>query len=151
MKAFLKICLHCLNIICVYTCNPHNTTRKLTCDEDQPKYFFDECGDITGKTIWGGNETKPNKYPWQVLIVHDRIDGKMEFCGGSIISDTKILTAAHCVYGKPIDQIVILIGNHNWQLAPVTGAHERDEYRHISKIDIFPRYKEMADKNFEAC
>lgn len=38
--------------------------------------------------IVGGQETEVNEYPWQV---------KLEDCGGSLISDQWVLTAAHCI------------------------------------------------------
>ncbi|XP_027226997.2 chymotrypsinogen A [Penaeus vannamei] len=59
--------------------------------------------------IIGGVPTYPQEYPWQVGItkpLHMR-----PYCGGTIISDTWILTAAHCDV-----QVgdVVLIGAHNW-------------------------------------
>ncbi|CAB3365334.1 Hypothetical predicted protein [Cloeon dipterum] len=45
--------------------------------------------------IIGGNIATPGQFPYQVGLF---IDGS-GFCGGSLISDTVILTAAHCVDG----------------------------------------------------
>ncbi|XP_063591087.1 uncharacterized protein LOC134768283 [Penaeus indicus] len=59
--------------------------------------------------IIGGAPTYPLEYPWQVGItkpLHMR-----PYCGGSIISDTWILTAAYC--NVQVDDVV-LIGAHNW-------------------------------------
>ena len=44
--------------------------------------------------IINGQETKRNEFPWQVALVKAGFHNP--FCGGSIISDRHILTAAHC-------------------------------------------------------
>ena len=43
--------------------------------------------------IVGGEEATPHQYPWMAALF---IDDKW-FCGGSLITDRHILTAAHCV------------------------------------------------------
>ncbi|XP_076011312.1 transmembrane protease serine 3 [Genypterus blacodes] len=45
--------------------------------------------------IVGGNFSRAGQFPWQVSL-HYRNE---HLCGGSIISTTWILTAAHCMYG----------------------------------------------------
>jgi chymotrypsin-like protease len=47
---------------------------------------------IDGQII-GGEEAEIGQFPWQVLL---RKDSEMQ-CGGSLISDRWVLTAAHCV------------------------------------------------------
>ena len=58
---------------------------------------------ICGKTVEppsdyviGGAKADIYKYPWfvKMIITHD--DGNTFICGGSIISDKHIITAAHC-------------------------------------------------------
>jgi secreted trypsin-like serine protease len=50
--------------------------------------------DEVDSKIINGYETKPNEYPWQVALV--KSGRHTPFCGGSIISDKHVLTAAHC-------------------------------------------------------
>ena len=43
--------------------------------------------------IVGGVEAKPNSWPWIARLIIDQQFG----CGGTIIDEKTILTAAHCV------------------------------------------------------
>lgn len=55
--------------------------------------------DINGRVI-NGVASIPNSWPWTVAIWSQKV-GKLQYeCGGSIISNRFILTAAHCVYPK---------------------------------------------------
>merc|ERR1711971_1185434 len=47
--------------------------------------------------IVGGDDADVQEYPWQVGI---EINGQFPWCGGSLISETEILTAAHCTSGR---------------------------------------------------
>ena len=48
--------------------------------------------------IVGGTEAGVHEFPWQAgLVVF--VDGEYFSCGGSLISEQAILTAAHCVDG----------------------------------------------------
>ena len=63
--------------------------------------------------ITGGTTASISDFPWQVFL----IAGSSQ-CGGSIISDTWILTAAHCTkddYGNPVPaaQMSVKVGANN--------------------------------------
>ncbi|XP_047486669.1 chymotrypsin BII-like [Penaeus chinensis] len=60
----------------------------------------------TGRIV-GGTEAVPNSWPHQVALF---IDG-MYFCGGSLISNEWVLTAAHCMDGAGFVDVVM--GAHN--------------------------------------
>ena len=90
-----------------------------------------QCGDPAGTTITGGSEAYPNMYPWQVLVGDD-ITG--ELCCGSLITYNHILTAAHCVFNKTTDDLLVLVGHHNWTAAPP------EDFQYLSDISIFPNF-----------
>ncbi|CAH6787048.1 F10 [Phodopus roborovskii] len=45
--------------------------------------------------IVGGRACKDGECPWQALLINDNNEG---FCGGTILNEFYILTAAHCLY-----------------------------------------------------
>merc|ERR1719318_1409626 len=75
------------------------------------KSFAEECGlenpNGIEDRIVGGHEAAENEWPWQVALFID----DAWFCGGSIISDEYIMTAAHCADGA--SYFDILAGAHN--------------------------------------
>jgi len=55
-----------------------------------------QCGTANRVSkIVGGVATSENEYPWQVGLISSQFSSS-PFCGGSLISSTEILTAAHC-------------------------------------------------------
>ncbi|XP_022101267.1 trypsin-1-like [Acanthaster planci] len=78
-----------------------------------------ECGSpaITPSSlrVVGGVEAKAHSWPWQVSL---RLRGLFgfyhHFCGGSLITNEWIVTAAHCVYGREsIGKWKIRLGAHD--------------------------------------
>ncbi|XP_071528878.1 chymotrypsin-like elastase family member 2A isoform X2 [Panulirus ornatus] len=78
------------------------------------------CGRRNTRII-NGQVTKPNEYPWQVWVVTFWSDGRAASCGGSIISNRWVMTAAHCLSRSVrIRSIRVTVGAHD-RLNP--GSH----------------------------
>ncbi|XP_045487433.1 chymotrypsin-1-like [Pieris rapae] len=68
-------------------------------------------GDAQESRIVGGTDAYESLAPYQVSLRRtDRSDD--HFCAGSIISETWILTAAHCTNGLETDQIAAVVGTN---------------------------------------
>uniref|UniRef100_A0A3B3SLZ3 Coagulation factor IX n=1 Tax=Paramormyrops kingsleyae TaxID=1676925 RepID=A0A3B3SLZ3_9TELE len=61
--------------------------------------------------IVGGNEVTPGEIPWQVALIDN--DKRVIFCGGSILSERWVITAAHCLEKITIDSFFVRVGEHN--------------------------------------
>jgi len=63
--------------------------------------------------IVGGSEARLHEYPWQAALLYER---KL-FCGGSLINDRIVLTAAHCLssmlYGAHMSAVRVMLGDHD--------------------------------------
>merc|ERR1712128_267688 len=88
--------------------------------------------------IVGGVETEVNEYPWQVVLVSRT--GRSPFCGGTLISDRHIMTAAHCTAGSKASNIYILLGEHKINDAKQTKVE-------VATITDDPLYNSTTMKN----
>jgi len=68
------------------------------------------CGFQDGVRILGGTRTEYAEFPWVALLQYRKITGGMTFsCGGAVINNRYILTAAHCVTGQITEKVGQLV------------------------------------------
>ncbi|XP_077300191.1 CLIP domain-containing serine protease B4-like isoform X1 [Arctopsyche grandis] len=88
------------------------TTRKPNI-ENKFNILPSKCGEIENDRITAGNKTGIFEYPWMTLIAippEPNLEATFN-CGGSIIHERYILTAAHCFkFSKPTK---VRVGEHN--------------------------------------
>lgn len=96
-----------------------------------------------------GGEKAPRPYPYQISLqvkVQQYIaifpTGKYEWmhnCGGSIVSETCVLTAAHCVVDYKPEQLSILAGTNQLHARGQNG-----ERVYVREIHVHPNYQELV-------
>lgn len=74
-----------------------------------------ECGRSDKQRIIGGGVADLYEYPWMALLAYNTGKTKEYQCGGSLISDKYVLTAAHCITKQLIG---VRIGEHNTSSSP---------------------------------
>ena len=70
--------------------------------------------------IFGGEETEKNKWPWMASIVN--VTSSNLHCGATLISDSHLITAAHCFdnFTFTVEDFVIRLGDHDMSLEAET-------------------------------
>ncbi|KAG6445009.1 trypsin-1-like [Manduca sexta] len=69
-----------------------------------------QCGIArTRRRIVGGYETKQQYYPWMAVLMYN---GRF-YCGGSLLNDLYVLTAAHCTAGFRKEKITVRFLEHD--------------------------------------
>ncbi|EDV35303.2 uncharacterized protein Dana_GF11464 [Drosophila ananassae] len=90
---------------------------------------------IHGRII-SGKQATTGQFPWQVILKRDEWDDLL--CGGSIISDTWVLTAAHCGYG--FDSLFLIFGS-------VELNNENALNMTSSSIFVHPNYNDKMNND----
>ncbi|XP_042233553.1 uncharacterized protein LOC121873847 isoform X2 [Homarus americanus] len=98
-----------------------------------------KCGIRLSSKIVGGQPVTINQYPWNVALLNT-ITG-LAFCGGAIINDLYIITAAHCVNTISVDKLLVRVGETSRQgqstlQVPVQSIIVHPNYSGITSDDI---------------
>lgn len=63
--------------------------------------------------IVGGNSATKGEFPWLASLQYRTAYSFIHFCGGAIINEYWIITAAHCLNGVNENGISVVAGEHN--------------------------------------
>ncbi|XP_029786334.1 coagulation factor IX [Suricata suricatta] len=85
--------------------------------------------------IVGGKTAQPGQFPWQVVL-----NGKVDaFCGGSIINEKWVVTAAHCIH--PDVKITVVAGDHN-----IEEKEHTEQKRNVIRTILHHSYNATVNK-----
>lgn len=83
----------------------------------------------------GGMETGINEYPMMAGLVDPfRRD---VYCGATIISERHVLTAAHCLTDRDINNVGVLVGDHDLNTGKCVSYYRRETRRLSGRTYIF--------------
>ena len=148
-RTFKAICLIGLVLLFCNGCDNTNPieSRDIPCcvtpseletmSTEQPPVTINP-GELPQPFIVGGTPVSPAcpncKYDFMVSLQSNSWWGSGHFCGGSLVREDWVVTAAHCVQGESPGNIQVKVGLHN--VGGTTGAVTRN----VDQIIVHPSY-----------
>ncbi|XP_037730949.1 proclotting enzyme isoform X2 [Drosophila subpulchrella] len=106
--------------------NPRTSSSLITCGREGSLVPF----------IVRGKEYPRGQYPWLTAVFH-KVSRSLSFkCGGSLISASIVITAAHCVHKMSENNVVIGLGRYDLE----DYAEEGAEMRNVRRLLWHPEY-----------
>ncbi|XP_037294219.1 serine protease grass-like [Manduca sexta] len=89
-----------------------------------------DCGSIESDRIIGGNRTRLFEMPWMVLLSYQSGRRTRLDCGGTLINEWYVLTAAHCVTSLRSNLILthVILGEHDVEHDPDCERSDGNKY-----------------------
>ncbi|XP_071444188.1 mite allergen Der f 3-like [Hetaerina americana] len=112
--------------------------------EARRRYNF-ERQQILGAAIGGVSLTSSAESPWTVAIGEYTSSGTVDwYCGGSLLSQLSVLTAAHCTRRRRPD--VVRVGEIDLRRDTRLGEGKGEEVR-VSDVAVHPNYRSPSTYN----
>ena len=96
-------------------------------------------------TIVGGEDAEDGEFPWQVQL-RSSDSTRSLFCGGSVLNEEWVITAAHCCHGTLPRGVHVVAGG----ILRIEDNEGEEQFSDVSEIIIHEDYQN-ADKGNDIC
>ncbi|KAF5289870.1 hypothetical protein FQR65_LT02004 [Abscondita terminalis] len=105
----------------------------------------DQCGRILSQRIVGGERAALDEFQWMALLQYQKrkSTGRGFHCGGALISDRYVLTAAHCILNIPKGWklVSVRLGEHNLETEQDCQEYCADPPINVPVQELIPHEK----------
>jgi Trypsin len=91
--------------------------------------------------VLGGTPTTAGEYPWMAQLWYGSVLPRSQFCGGTLVARSWVITTANCIFGSPSNYRVVL-GDHRPSL--IEGTEQTIA---VSRIIVHPSYNPTTYDN----